>query len=253
MSYVGTKDFFLEVSRGKVAGASAINKVCHSGDVGTTIKTVGQYGSGQQYVYPTSATIDYLSSNNAADTHTITIVGLDASYAVVTQTKTLTGTTPVAIDTPLLRVNYLYNDTSTSTTGTIFLWDSPSGNGTEHTAGVPTTASTVKAFIGASTSNGSDEIALGSVFTIPAGYTGYMIYGDTTVSDQKAMELSFWIQEYGKVPKIAHHIDIHDNIYGYPFKISTAVPEKSDVEIKADVDTGTAHVAAHYELILFAN
>ena len=107
-------------------------KSAHNSDVGTTIKTVGAYGSGQLYVYPTTASIDYISSDNAGDTHEITIIGLDINYAKVVQVITLTGTTPAAIDTPLMRVNHFLNDSASASQGEIFLWDSPSGVGTEH-------------------------------------------------------------------------------------------------------------------------
>ena len=247
-----SKDFYFEVAAGNVNGHTPYNIASHADDVSTTLKTVGQYGSGQQYVYPTSASIDYVSSDNVADTHDITIIGLDANYAEVTQTATLNGTTPVAITTPLLRVNFFLNNTGTATTGTVFLWDSPSGNGTEHTAGVPTTASTVKAYINKS-AGPSDEHHLSSVFTIPANKTGYICFGKATVTDAKALELSYWVQEEGKVPRIAHHIDIKDNNYDYFFKLPGKVPEKADIEVKAEIDTGTGEVSAHYDIILVDN
>jgi len=247
------KDFFFEVARGAVSGHTAVNIASYSDDVSTTIKTVGQFGSGQQYVYPTAATIDYISSNNASDIYELTIVGLDNDFNQVTQTKTLTGQTPVAIDTPLRRVNFFYNNTATPTVGIVFLWDSPSGNGTEHTAGVPSVNSTVKAHISSSTSNGSDETSLSSVYTVPAGKTGYVVFGKTTVSDNKALELSFWVKQNGNVPRIAHHIELKDNNYDYFFKLPGKVPEKSDIEAKANIDVGTGECAAYYDIILVDN
>lgn len=245
------RDFFFDVQDDKVAGHHAHNIVAHSANVTSAIKTVGQYGSGVVYVFPTGNTIDYVSSNNIADTHEITIWGLIDDYVPHIQTVTLNGRTPVALDTPMFRVNFFYNDTGTPTLGTVFLWDSPSGAGTEHTLGVPTVASTVKAFITSSTANGSDEHHLGSVFTVPAGMKGSIIFGKTTVTDNKALELSFWAAEKNKVPKLAHHIDILNNNYDYFFKTPAPVPEKSDIYVLASqAGGGDAEVSAHYDVII---
>ena len=245
------KDFFFEVAAGNVKGHTANNVTSHNHDVGTTIKTVGAYGVGTLYVYPTTASIDYISSNNAGDTHDITIIGLDINYEKVVQVITLAGTTPVAIDTPLLRVNHFLNDTSTATQGAIFLWDSPSGNGTEHTAGVPTVDSTVKASIDINIGGGtiSDEHHMSTVFTVPANKTAYVVFGKTTVSDAKALELTFWIRKQGKVFLQSHHIDIKNNNYDYFFKLPGRLEAKTDIEVRATVDSGTAEVSAHYDIV----
>lgn len=249
------KDFFFEVSAGNVNGHTPNAVTAHSYDVTTAIKTVGAYGAGTLYVYPTAETIDYLSSDNAGDTHNITIIGLDADYEKVVQIITLTGITPVALDTPIMRVNHFLNDTGTATQGTIFLWDSPSGNGTEHTAGVPNVASTVKAFISIVVGGGtiSDEHHMSTIFTVPANKTAYVVFGKTTVSDSKALELTFWVRKQGKVFLQTHHIDIKDNNYDYFFKLPGQLLEKSDIEVRATVDVGTAEVSAHYDIIAVDN
>lgn len=248
------KDFFFEVSAGNVPGHTANAVTAHSYDVTTAIKTVGAYGAGTLYVYPTSATIDYLSSDNAGDTHDITIIGLDANYEKVAQVVALAGTTPVAI-TPIMRVNHFLNDTGTESQGTIFLWDSPSGDGTEHTAGVPTVDSTVKAFISIALASGtiSDEHHMSTIFTVPANKTGYVVFGKTTVSDAKALELTFWVRKQGKVFLQTHHIDIKDNNYDYFFKLPGKLEPKSDIEVRATVDVGTAEVSAHYDIVAVDN
>jgi hypothetical protein len=248
------KDFYFDIAAGRITGHKSYNISGHSDDVSTTIKTIGQYGAGQQYVYPTTASIDYISSDNAADTHEITVVGLDANYVEVSQIVTLNGTTPVALATPIFRVNFLSNEAATATTGIVYLWDSPSGNGTEHTAGVPTTASTVKAIINNSTSSSiSDEHHLSSVFTVPANKTAYIVFGKATVTDAKALELSFWVRSFGGVFKIAHHIDIKNNNYDYFFKSPAKITEKSDIEVKSTIDVGTGEVAIHYDIVLVNN
>jgi len=245
------KEFYFEVSSGNIPGHTANNITAYNDDITTAIKTVGAYGAGTIYVWPTAATIDYLSSDSASDTHEITIIGLDSNYEKVVQVITLTGITPVAIDTPIMRVNHFLNDTSTATVGTIFLWDSPSGNGTEHTLGVPDVDSTVKASIDINIGGGtiSDEHHMSTIFTVPANKTAYVVFGKATVSDAKSLELTFWVRKVGKVFLQSHHIDIKDNNYDYFFKLPGRLEEKSDIEVRATVDVGTAEVSAHYDIV----
>lgn len=252
---IPVSDFFFRVSEGKILGYTPNNVTAHNNDISVNIKTIGAYGEGQLYVWPTSASIDYLSSDNALDTHAVTIVGLDADYVKVTQVVTLNGLTPVALVTPIMRVNHLFNGSSTPTVGNIFLWDSPSGDGTEHINGVPVDSGSVKAHIETYLGGGtiSDEHHMSTVFTVPAGKTGYLVFGKTTVSDSKAMELTFWMRKFGQVFLQTHHIDIKNNNYDYFFKLPGRMDEKSDIEVRATVDVGTAEVSAHYDIIAVDN
>ena len=244
-------DFFFDVARGLIEGHAANNISSHSYDIGATIKTIGALGVGQLYVYPTSATIDCMSSDNAGDIHEITIIGLDSEWDKAVQVEALTGVTPVVITTKLIRVNHFFNDSADASVGTIYLWDSPSGNCTEHTAGVPTVNSTVKAFIGITLGGGtiSDEHHLSTVFSVPAGKDAYIVFGKTTVSATKALELTLWVRKFGGVFLQTHHIDIKDNNYDYFFKLPGHLDEKTDVEVRATADSANTEVSAHYDII----
>ena len=249
-----TRDFFFDVSAGLVDGHTGHNITGHVEGVGTTLHTVGCVGTTTEYVYPSSATIDYISSSSTLDTHEITIIGLDVNFEEVEQTQILTGQTPVALETPIMRVNFFINLSATECAGTVYLWDSPSGNGTEHTTGVPSVDATVKAFIELLGTHSSGHHT-SSVFTVPAGKTGYVVFGKTTVADanSKVMELTFWARTDGIVWQQAHHIDIINTNYDYFFKMPASVAEKTDLEVKCIVSTGTADVAVHYDIILVDN
>lgn len=254
MSRGFTRDFFFEVSAGNVPGHTANSVTAHNTDVTSAVKTVGAFGTGTLYVWPTTASIDYISSDNINDTHDITIIGLDINYNRVDQVIPLNGTTPVPI-TPILRINHFLNNTGTPTVGTVFLWDSPSGTGVEHTGGTPNDDGSVKAFINIHVAAGtiSDEHHMSTVFTVPANKTAYIVFGKTTVSDSKALELSFWAREPGKVFLQTHHIDIVAVNYDYFFKLPGRLLEKSDIEVRASVVSGTAEVSAHYDIVAVDN
>ena len=246
MSYFGTTDFMLEVAKGNVAGHKGVNLAGHDDTISTTIQTVGSQGT--LYTYSSTADIDSISSSSASDTHDITIEGLDASYAEVIQTVTLTGQTPVTLGTSLMRVNHVYNNvgtTLTATVGTVYVFVS----GGTVTAGVPQTAADIRGTIEL-LGTISTEHHNSSVFTIPAGKTGYIVFGKTTVTDAKAMELTFWGGVGQSAMAVTHHIDIKDNNYDYFFKLPQAIPAQTDLEVRATVDSGTAEVAVHYDIIL---
>lgn len=250
MSYFGSTDFYLEVAKGTVAGHVAVNIAGHDDAIPTTLATVGEQ-HGNLYTYSATANIDTISSDNAADTHDITIVGLDINFAVVTQTVTLNGTTPVTLGTSLYRVNFMYNDiltTLTPTTGTIYLWVSGGGD----TGGVPTVTADIRAEINL-VSGVSSEHHTTSVYTVPAGHTAYIVFGKVTVTDTKALEMTFWGGRGQTVMQVAHHIDIKDTNYDYFFKLPLKVAATTDLEVRSSVDSGTAEVSVHYDIILVAD
>ena len=247
MSYFGTTDFMMEVAKGNVAGHTAVYVAGHDAAISTTLATVGE-DNGNLYTYSTTADIDSISSDNAGDTHDITISGLDASYAEVTQTVTLTGQTPATLGTSLMRINSVYNDvltTLTATLGSIYVFVS----GGTVTAGVPQTVADIRATIGL-TSGVSDEHHLTSVYTVPAGKTAYIVFGKTTVSDAKALELSFWGGRGGVAMSQSHHIDIKNNNYDYFFKLPAKIPATTDLEVRATIDSGTGEVSVNYDIVL---
>jgi hypothetical protein len=240
-------DFFFEVAAGRVPGHSSINKTSHDTSITTTIGTIG-HETGTLHVYSTSEDIDYISSDNAGDTHDITIDGLLIDGTQVYQTATLNGLAPVTLDTPLYRVNCIYNDISTTLTatlGTIYLWVSGGGD----TAGVPDVLADVRSSI-RKTGTISLERCVNSVYTVPKGKTGYIVFGKTTVSDAKAMELTFWAGIGQIAMSQVHHVDVKDNNYDYFFKTPARMPAGTDLEVRATVTSGTAQVAAHYDIVL---
>lgn len=246
---MGNKDFYFEVSRGSVRNHSSVNVIAHDEAISTTLSTVGN-NIGMLQGYSTTADIDSISSDNAGDTHNITIEGLDVNYEpVAAQTVTLNGQTRVALTTPLFRVNRVYNATGTATLGAIWVYVN-----TAITAGKPNDLTTIRSSIGRVGGAGADvssERDSNSVFTISNnGMTGYLVFGKTTVSDSKAIELTFWGRPAGGVFSLQHTIEIKDNNYDYFFKLPLKIPSKTDIEVRATVGSGSAIVSAVYDIIL---
>lgn len=240
------KDFYFEVAVGNVPGHSVTQTLAHDDSIGTTPATVG-LDIGSLYTYSTTADIDSISSESASDTHDIFIRGMDINYEVVDQTVTLNGQNRVALTTPLLRTNFARNDTGTATLGRIHVYVN-----TAISAGIPTDITKRRLLIHFENSV-SNERSTGSVHTIPASKTAYLIFGKVTVTDGKSMELTYWVRKFGGVFVIAQHVDIKDTNYDYLYKAPFAIEPKSDIEIRAKVASGTAEISAIYDTILIEN
>ncbi len=108
MSYIGTTDYFLEVSKGNIDGASKINKFgLNENAVADTEEDI--WTGGGTYPWPTTAlmthtsqTVDQVALRGAE----IEWEGLDANWDPISVLVTLDATdttTPVALSTPMLR------------------------------------------------------------------------------------------------------------------------------------------------------
>jgi hypothetical protein len=159
-----SEPFELQVSRGQIPYHTAVNILAY----GTTpasagvFRTVWENMPTTDYVFPTSAITMNLVSDNAADTATITIVGLDASYNPLTENLVLNGTTNVPTVNQYFRINSIFVSTGSAT--------NPSGNITlSNTGGTVTYAK-----IGTATVNGATSsigISQMGVYTVPTGFT----------------------------------------------------------------------------------
>ena len=113
-------------------------------DLGASYETVWSQGGNETYV--TTNAIDTASSSSSDDTevlyiegHTVSGTGTDAQFTFVAQTATLAGTGKVVLDTPLARVSRVYNISSTTLVGDVYI----SEDDTHTTPGVPNTAAKI--------------------------------------------------------------------------------------------------------------
>lgn len=249
---VTARDFFFEVASGKILGHTPVNVVGHDSNISTDLATVGNE-IGVLHTYSTSADIDSISSDNAGDTHAMMVTGLDANYSpVAAQAVTLNGQNRVALTTPLFRIQSIYNAGSTATQGIIWVYVN-----TALTAGKPIDLSKIRKSIhrtvGSSGDDVSNEISTSSSYTVPVGKRGFVVFGKMTVSDAKAIKLTFWARQNGGVFILTHNIDVKNNNYDYFFKLPGVLAEKTDMEVRASVDVGTADISVAYDLILVNN
>lgn len=233
--------FELQVSRGQIQGHRAIFRSAYSTLI-TAAQNYAVWNRADNYSFPSVASTMTLSSSATGDTtQSVLISGLNANYAEISEVLTLNGQTPVTSTKSFFRVNDM-----------LVLTDSPTGNlyfgtGTV-TAGVP---ANVYGFISA----GDNSMMCGS-YTVPAGYTLYILGGSVNCSlanQNKLVTINFSTTVAG-VRYAAAKIISSGGYQHYPYTPPLAVPEKSDLlDTATTTDNTTSTVTANLSGILIKN
>ena len=226
--------FDLQVARGQVDGHSTVNIYGYQPSVGTT--SIPVWENATAYTYPVAAGVMYLSGSNG-DTAQITIVGLDASYALISEVVTLSGTTPVATTKSYLRINSMFVSVGSATNpaGAVYLKNS----------GGTVTYAQINAGIGRTQA---------ALYTVPAGYTYYLqrvnIYtslngNDYVTYQNKTISSAGVVQVTQQAPFAMGYEALR--IMPRPFL------EKTDIQLMCKVQSGTGAVAIAQEGYLIKN
>jgi hypothetical protein len=250
ISRIGRSEpFELQVSRGQIAGHKTALVSGVSSSVGTSFSTV--WSQNNIYSYPSSATVLGISSSSANDTaagtgaRTVSIYGLDGNYNEINETVTLNGQTAVNTVNSYLRVFHLAVLTAGSggaASGTIY-------------AGTGTVTSGVPANIYGTYTTGTGATAC--IWTVPAGYTAFLNtyssgYGSTTANAYGSV--SVCVRPYGSVFDTILQGRTSNGtalVVSYPYPL--AIPEKSDIEIRALSSTAGASITAEFQIIYILN
>ena len=252
-------DFYLEVSKGSVPKHSIVNKFGRNGAVGTSLAFISISG---QYQSPIAATsLEILSGSTAdgsagAGARKVKVVGLDASWNEVTVEVTMNGTTAVALGTQFIRVYRMY--VSESGAYATILAPSHLGRITLRTAGGGATWCIIDTIEGTATGFGIGQTQVAG-YTIPNGYTGYLLSKTVTVESAKPASIYFFKRENADdvttpFTGAMRLFEQNDGI-AQPFNVGLksplqVFPAKTDVGFFAKVGTGTASVSTEFQLLL---
>lgn len=225
----------MAVTMGRRSGYSVVDKFGEnpSIDTGTAPEDIWEVGG--IYPYDTFGTAPIVSivSDNVADTQLISVQGLDINGGLVEQEITLTGTTRVALTTPLWRVFRLESlaDEGDDIIGVISCY---TGTGNAPLAGE------TRAII----TNGNNQ-SLMALYTIPKGKVGFLYRGEFGVSRSQttgAARCAYFSRRVGKVFKIKKRIDLVNqgsSIYMDARSFPDVIPALTD--IKLSVESVTAN------------
>jgi hypothetical protein len=201
--------------------------------------------------FPATALQMTVSSSSASDTaagtgaRTVLISGLDANYAVITETVTLNGQTAVTTTNSFLRINNMLVTTAgtgLANAGIIYI-----GSGAV-TSGVPAVIYNVIAV--------GYNNATSSQYTIPAGYTGYLVIARISLAQDTGSSLitarTRFVGTNG-IPITGPLIVANNNISTQPFPYPLSIAEKTRIQGEAIGGAANNEAAGFFELILIEN
>jgi hypothetical protein len=226
----------MQIAQGLIAGHT-VEQV--TGYNPTTSAGDAVWSGGTAYPWSSLVTAQTLylksSTNNATDRGmSIFIDGLDANYANQTEVITLNASdsrTAVATTKQFLRIHEVRCNGADTNVGDII---------TTVTSGSGTVVSKM------SSGRGS---AKAGVYTVPAGYTGYLFKGDARST--AATVVNFMGRYFGKAFMVLHVAIVDNSTYIYDFPFPLVLPEKTDMYTV--IESGSGKTAVNYEILLVAN
>lgn len=240
ISRVGTTEpFELQVKRGQIGWHYAIFKFGFNPDVDNSLETV--WAQGGLYSYIETATILKVSSSSTNDTsagtgaRTVTLSGLDANYAEISETVTLNGQTAVNTTNTYIRINRMVVNTAGSggqNAGVIY-----AGTGTV-TTGVPANKYATIAV--------GDNQSLMALWTVPADHTAYLLQKDVTAAtaqNNKYANIHLVARPFGEVFQTKDKHVIDNGVLHQAYSIPLKFEEKTDIEVRCIGDSAAADIA----------
>ena len=229
-----------------VAGYSADHTFNHKfGAVPSlSINTAGSIWDIPNSLYPWTAldtpAVVNVERNDAVDTGLIvTVQGLDENWNFQSEDITITGADQVG--TKLWRrVNraFVTSGTATVNKGNINIEAGAAGG---------TTVARISADLGQT---------LMAVYTIPAGYIGYLYHGTMTVQANADATGFMFVRRntVGTTFRVGHTFEVAGGSqYNYSFAFPPPIPEKSDIDVRATVRSNNARVTAAFDILLVEN
>ena len=234
-SYFPTEDTFFNIARGLVKGTSNIHKFGAVPAMSTN--TTGTIWDVSDTLYPwaTWATPGVLTipAVNAADNgHKVVVYGLDSNYNVIEEEFTISSSGTVTGTKTFARVYRAFYYDNTTNTDNINIQRSG------------TTIARITA---------GKAQTLMTVYTVPAGYTGYLMQGTASIQYGGDATIDMFVRYFGQTSfRIGHSGEVAGTgmPYSYKFAVPIAIPEKSDIDVRAAVRSNNSRVTAAFDLVL---
>jgi hypothetical protein len=246
--------FIFDVARQAVPGASFERKFGSidvlKADEPTDVWQYGETIGAEKYTWSADgvADIDRVSSDSALDVSSVRITGLDVEGYQVVQDLTLTGQTPVALTTPLWRVNRVENNGSANYAGNIYVFVNNAVTG-----GEPNDPTSVRGYIEL-----GDNQTLQSVYTVPKGKIAYVLGSEISLTKDggvtaASVRLKTKLRAYGGVFKTKYNYSISSSgtsrsTHNPPMWIP--VPELTDIEPGVIATADNLGVSYAYTVLL---
>ncbi len=246
------KPFGLMVAQQRDRVGSPNTKFGFNGAVNTTAETI--WTQSNAYTWNSAAQLEVTSSDvddtsAGAGARTVTIEGLDANYAEISETIDMNGQTADAGSTTtasFLRVNRMYVATAGATgvnEGVIY------ASTGDQTVGVPNDLTTIRARIDASAGQ-----TLQCVYTVPADKTLYLYQiWASSASTVASAQIDFLTSENGGPWQTKQRFACQQGSVIAPYNFPLVIPERTDIEMQATSSTGDIDVSGSFEFLLTPN
>jgi hypothetical protein len=222
------------VAEGNVSGASVRN--IFGWQASTTTTFIPMWENATAYTYPGSAlTMTVTSASASDDGGTVTIIGLDASYNIISEAVVANNATPPTTTAGFFRINdVIFSKTSGANAGDITV----ANGGTTY----------AKILVGVGRNQAS-------IFTVPAGKSFYLYridaFSNDSVSSQTGVFRNYVQYNTGQIYIVArttlqNNMNIQRRL---PFKYN----EKTDIQFQLRTGSGTHEMNVFGEGILKDN
>ena len=232
-----TEPFELQVARGQISWHYKVHKFGFNPLINDTEETIWDVGG--IYSYPSTAVKMTATSTDGANDEDVqvTIQGLDADYNEISETVTLNASGTKETNSFFLRVFRASIEGSQEPSGTINI----TNTGTTY----------ARVTLG-------DNQTLMCVWTVPAGYTAYLLQKDITClteANNKFGTIRLVSKEFGGVFKTKDKFAVQNNHTEIAYSIPLSIPEKTDIEVRAIGSSSNSelHVSAGLDIIYIKN
>lgn len=228
----------LLVAQGQVPGVTGLSISGYGSSIGTTFQPAWEGGT---YTFLNTAQQLRVWSSSASDTNlSVLISGLDSTYAIQTETVTLTnGTTGVLTTKNFFRVNNIALTRTPQNVGNVYIGTSDKTN-------------TLAMFDTAT--DGSAGRSQMTVYTVPAGYTFYLTQSNwytNQTGSQTALYRS-WTQTPSGLVNVVLTFPMQQQ-YNSVKVVPRPYPEKTDIQWQVASSSGSSRIGGQIEGYLIAN
>lgn len=233
-------DYCMDVAAGIVSGASALNKFGRNPDIDTTAEDI--WSQGGNWTPPTAARVHAIASAAAADAdagtgaRTVEIQGLDANFAMQTETVTLNGVTPVNTVGSYWIIHRMTVKTA--------------GSGGYNVGAITATAATdgtVTASIPALTNQ-----TLMAIWQVPTGKSFFLsrYYASINALTAAKADVELWVKPFGETWQLKHIIGADSSgngIVDMKFCPPMVFAAKSIIRMRASTSANNSDVSAGFD------
>lgn len=251
MSYLGSRDFLLEVVKGNVAGHTFMHKYGRNPDIDNSADYEALWNGGGLYTgfNATAAETVEVFSDDASDAaagtgaRTVRIFGLDGDYNEQEEVITLNGVTAVDSANTYIRCFRLIVESA--------------GSGGENAGEITVrqNVTTANVFVVIPAAANRSTIA---AYTIPAGKTAALYNWAGSIISKLSGNISFRMchRPVGEVFQLVEDVGLKSDgqsSFQRHYDLPLLVEEKTDIVLEGSSDTNNIAVSGSFDLVMWDN